>query len=373
MTRLPSLRHFDLLMMLMAAALVAYGALLIYSASLTAYPEGIGGLGHPVVKHAALALAGLGLAVFVAWLDYRLFGQMAPALYALAIVLLVAVLLVGESAYGSRRWLPVPGAPIQASEVAKLLTIIVLARFLADRRLEMGKATTFLASIGIGAVPAVLVMAEPDMGTAIIIGAVWLAMVLVGGARPQHVLIFLAFLLLTIPIATLAAMGDYQRERLALFLNPNLDPLGGGFNILQAEIGVGSGGLLGQGFTEGTQTQLDFLQTPTTDYIFSVLGEELGLVGALVLFLLFVVLLFRGLRVAKLTYDPFGRLLATGIVILILFQVFINVAVNIRLVPVTGIPLPFLSQGGSSMLTLFIALGLLQSVLVRQRPIDFGR
>ncbi len=373
MTPLPNLRHFDLLMMMIAAALVAYGALLIYTASLNAYPDGIGGLDHPVVKHGALALAGLALALLVAWLDYRLFGQMAPALYALGIVLLVAVLLVGESAYGSRRWLPFFGTPIQASEVAKLLTIIALAQFLADRRLEMGKVSTFLASIAIGALPTALILAEPDMGTAIIIGAVWLGMVMVAGARPQHVLTLLGFLVLAIPIATLVVMGDYQRERLALFLNPNSDPLGGGYNILHGEIAIGSGGFFGKGLTEGTQTQLDFLHTPTTDYIFSVLGEELGLVGALVLFLLFIVLLFRGLRVATLTHDPFGRLLATGIVILILFQVFVNVGVNIRLLPVTGIPLPFLSQGGSSMLTLFIALGLLQSVLLRHRPLEFSR
>ena len=371
MMELRRLRHFDFIILLVVALLVAYGALLIYSASLTVYPDGIAGLSHPVAKHVALAIAGLGLALAVAWLDYRIFGQMAPALYAFAILLLVVVLFVGESAYGSRRWIPLLGTPIQASEVAKLLTIIALAKFLADRQSEMGRLSTFLLSIAIAALPAALVMAEPDMGTAIIFGAIWLGMVVTAGARTQHVLILLAFLVLAIPFATLGIMGDYQRERIALFLNPNLDPLGGGFNILQAEISVGAGGIFGSGLTEGTQTQLDFLQAPTTDYIFSVLGEELGLVGALVLFALFTVLLFRALRVATLAHDPFGRLLATGIVILILFQVFINVAVNIRLLPVTGIPLPFISQGGSSMLTLFVALGLLQSVLLRHRSLDF--
>jgi rod shape determining protein RodA len=223
----------------------------------------------------------------------------------------------------------------------------------------------------VAVLPAALVMAEPDMGTAIIFGAVWVGMVLVAGARVRHVLMLVGFLVAAIPFAALAVLGDYQRDRIALFFNPNSDPLGGGFNILQAEISVGSGGIFGKGLTEGSQTQLDFLRTPTTDYIFSVLGEELGLIGAVVLLTLFAALLFRTIRVATLARDQFGRLLATGIAIMILFQVFVNIAVNIRLLPVTGLPLPFISQGGSSLIMLFVALGLLQGVLLRHRQIEF--
>ena len=196
-------------------------------------------------------------------------------------------------------------------------------------------------------------------------------MVLVAGARSQHVLMLAGLILAAIPFAALAVLGDYQRDRITLFFNPNSDPLGGGFNILQAEISVGSGGIFGKGLTNGSQTQLDFLQTPTTDYIFSVLGEELGLIGAVVLLTLFAALLFRTLRVASIARDQFGRLLATGIAIMVLFQVFINIAVNIRLLPVTGIPLPFVSQGGSSLIMLFAAVGLLQSILLRHRQIEF--
>ncbi|MEE8385844.1 MAG: rod shape-determining protein RodA [Dehalococcoidia bacterium] len=364
-------RHFDYALLLLAAALVAYGALLIYSASLTAYPDGIAGLSHPVAKQALFALFGLAVMVIVAWMDYRMFGQMAPALYALAILILVAALFLGESAFGSRRWITIGGTQIQASEVAKLLTIIVLARFLADRQLQITSVRVFLTSLALAVLPAALVMAEPDMGTAIIFGAVWVGMVLVAGARLRHVLMLVGFLVAAIPLAIVAVLGDYQRDRIALFFNPNSDPLGGGFNILQAEISVGSGGIFGKGLTEGSQTQLDFLQTPTTDYIFSVLGEELGLIGALVLLTLFAALLFRTIRVASLSHDQFGRLLATGIAIMILFQVFVNIAVNIRLLPVTGLPLPFVSQGGSSLIMLFVALGLLQSVLIRHRQIEF--
>ena len=364
-------RHFDFILLLLALALVTYGALLIYSASLNAYPGGVSGLDHPLVKQAAFAIAGLGIAFLVAWLDYRIFGQMAPALYVLALIMLAAVLVIGDSAYGSRRWFTFAGMQIQASEVAKLLMIVALARFLADRQTQMQRVGVFLLSMGMAALPAALVMAEPDMGTAIIFGAIWAAMVLVAGAPGRYMLVLVGLLLSAIPFATLAVLGEYQRERIGLWLNPNADPLGGGFNILQAEISVGSGGIFGKGLTEGSQTQLDFLQTQTTDYIFSVLGEELGLVGGVILLTLFTVLLFRGLRAAQLARDPFGRLVATGIVVMVLFQVFINIAVNIRLLPVTGIPLPFVSQGGSSLVTLFAAVGLLEGIVLRHRQIEF--
>ena len=366
-----TLRNFDPWIVLIGLALAFYGALLIYSASRTVYPEGIQGLGHPAVRHLVIATAGVIVVFGVAWLDYRTLGQISPTIYAVAVALLVGVLLVGTSAYGSRRWLDAAGISIQASEVAKLLVIIVLAKFLADRHLEVTSLRSFLISLAIAAVPILLVLMEPDMGTAIIFGAAWLGMVVVAGCNPKHILVFLTTLTLSIPLVVLGAMGDYQRDRIAVFLNPQADPLGGGFQILQAEISVGSGGWLGKGLAHGTQTQLDYLQTPTRDYIFSVLAEELGLVGALLLFALFAFLLFRGLRAASLARDPFGRLVATGIVIMILFQVFINVAVNIRLLPVTGIPLPFISSGGSSLITLFVALGLLESILLRHRQIDF--
>ncbi len=364
-------RHFDVLLLVAALVLVAYGALLIYSASLNSYPDGVTSLSHPVAKQIAYAFMGLLAMAVVANMDYRLFGQIAPGLYIAGILMLAAVLIIGDSEYGSRRWINFAGTQIQPSEIAKLITIIALARFMSDRPLTMSRVTSLMLTLGIVALPIALVLAEPDMGTAVIFGVAWLGMLLVAGARPQHVATFLAFLVLAVPFVMLAVMDDYQRDRISVFFNPNSDPLGSGFNILQAEISVGSGGVFGKGLTSGTQTQLDFLHTPTTDYIFSVLGEELGLVGALVLFALFIVLLFRGLRVASLARDRFGQLLATGIVIMILFQVFINVAVNIRLLPVTGIPLPFISQGGSSLVTLFVALGLLQSILMRHKRIDF--
>ncbi len=364
-----ALRNFDLVLVLLAVALVAYGGLLLYSASLNAYPTIT--MDHPLTKQMIFALLGVVGMIVVAWVDYRVYGQLAIALYALAIVLLAAVLFIGDSAFGSTRWFSFAGQQIQASEVAKLLVIVTLARYLADRQQRMADPRVFVISLAMAALPAALVLIEPDMGTAAVFGAIWLGMVAMAGAPPRYLVIALGIALATIPFMALLALGDYQIDRFQLWIDPSSDPLGGGFNIRQAEIGIGSGGIFGQGLTDGTQTQLDFLQTSTTDYIFSVLGEELGLIGALVLFALFTALLFRGIRAATLSQDQFGSLIATGIVIMILFQVFINVAVNIRLVPVTGIPLPFISQGGSSLVMMFVALGLLEGILIRHKRLEF--
>ncbi len=363
------IRHFDPILVLIACALVAYGGLLIYSASLSSHPAI--GAGHPLVKQLAFAVLGLCAMSGIAWTDYRVFGHLSTGLYIVAILMLMGVLVVGGSAYGSTRWFNFAGQQIQASEIAKVLVIIALARYLADRQNRMNDPRVFLISLGMTVLPALLVVAEPDMGTALVFCAVWLGMVAMAGAPTRYIMILLGSCLACLPFAALLALNSYQLERFKLWINPNQDPLGGGFNIIQAKIGIGSGGIFGKGLTHGTQTQLDFLQTSTTDYIFTVLGEELGLIGAIVLLALFTALLFRGIRAATLSRDQFGRLIATGIVIMILFQVFINVAVNIQLVPVTGIPLPFISQGGSSLVMMFVALGLLEGIVLRHKRLEF--
>jgi rod shape determining protein RodA len=363
-------RHFDYLLLVFAGGLVAFGGIIIYSAHLSDYPEGIT-LSHPLTKQLIFAGLGICFTLVIAWLDYRVFGQIAVGLYAVAILMLIAVLFIGESAYGSRRWFTFAGQQIQASEVAKLFVIVALARYLADRQPRIQEVQVFAISLAMAGLPAGLVLVEPDMGTAMVFGAIWVGMVLMAGVPAKYVLTLVGFTISLIPFALIVVLGEYQRERIRLFFDPNSDPLGGGYNIIQGVNSIGSGGLFGRGITEGPQTQLDFLQTSTTDYIFAVLGEETGFLGAIILLALFTALLFRGLRAAALSRDQFGRLIATGVVIMILFQVFINIAVNIRLVPVTGIPLPFVSQGGSSLITLFAALGLLEGIVLRHRRIEF--
>ena len=360
---------FDFVLLTASVALVAYGLLLIYSGSLT--PAGDDGsvLTGPVGRQLLFAGAGLVTCLAVARADYRFLAQGSVGLYIGLIAALLFVLLLGTQIYGSRRWIEIAGTQVQPSEIGKLIVILVLAKYLSDKGEAIQDIRVFLTSLAIAAVPALLVFAEPDLGSAAIFLFIWLGMVVMAGANARHVLGTLGMFAAIAPFALVAIVTDYQRERVSLFLDPARDSLGSGFNILQAEISVGSGGLFGKGLTQGTQTQLDYLRTQTTDYVFSVLGEELGFIGALILFTLFVLLLMRGLRAASISRDGFGQLVAVGIVIFILFQAFINIGVNIRLFPVTGIPLPFISQGGSSLITVFIAVGLLESVIGRHRQV----
>jgi rod shape determining protein RodA len=366
------LRDFDPLLLGAALGLVTLGAMLIYSASLTRFGEPeLSDLAHPVSRQALFAAIGLGLALAFTLFNYRNLGALSAVLYVASIGALVYVLVVGDETYGSRRWIVVGGTQIQPSEIAKLIVIIAIAKYVSDHQETIGELRVFLTSLVLAAIPAVLVFLEPDLGSAVIFAAIWLGMVIVAGARWRHIGGLFAVGLIAVPFVFLTLVSDYQRHRLELWMDPESDAQGAGLPTLQAEISIGSGGLFGKGLTEGTQTQLDFLRTETTDYIFSVLGEELGFAGALLLFGLFVVLLWRALRVAETSADLFGRLLATGFVVFVLVQTFINVGVNVRLLPVTGIPLPFISQGGSSLITLMIGIGIMESILIRHRRLSF--
>lgn len=371
MTR--TLRAFDPWIILVSVLLSAFGMVLIYSGSLARLGDAGDVLRGPIAKQVLFLSAGLILMSIIARIDYRGWASLSPALYIGCLAALVFVLFFGTSEYGSKRWISFAGIQLQPSEPAKLVTIVLLAKLISAGKNGVLDGRAFLLTLAITAVPAILVFREPDMGTAIVFFAFWLGMVFVGGARLRHLALLASTGLAALPFVILVAIHGYQRERLAIFFDPDRDPLGTGFNINQAAISIGSGGWFGKGWTQGTQTQLDFLRTQTTDYIFSVLGEELGFAGAMLLFALFILLLFRGLRVAAAAPDDFGRLIATGVVVMLLAQIFINIGVNTRLFPVTGIPLPFISQGGSSLMTMFMAMGLLQSIRARRHPPGLSR
>jgi len=344
---------------------------MIYSASLATSANVTSTFDHPVVRQLIYAALGLGLMVAVMFLDYRILGNLAPTLYCLTLILLALVLVFGESTYGARRWIDLYLFPLQPSEIAKLFMVIILAKFLADHKGRIHLPHIIAISIVIITVPAVLVYFEPDLGTMLIFAAIWLGMIVMIGAKLWHLGTLAGTTVLILPFVYFRFLHEYMRGRFSVFLNPESDPLGAGFAVLQSEISVGSGGLFGKGFANGTQSQLHFLRIQKTDFIFSVLGEELGFIGALVLFSLFAILLFRALSIATLTPDPFGRLIAIGVVTTILFQVFINVGGNTRLLPMTGMPLPFISLGGSSLITTMISLGILQSIRMRHQRLEF--
>lgn len=360
-------REFDYVMAFAAMGLVVFGLLLIYSGTLNTWGTPWGSLSHPASRQAGFAVLGV-IAMVAAWrFEYRLLGPLSLTLYVLSIAGLLFVLVAGESEYGSRRWIDLGVTELQPSEVGKVATVIMLAKFFSDNDERMASPRVFALSLAIAGLPAGLVLLQPDLGSALVFGVIWLAMALMAGVRLYHLAALGAAAAAAAPVVFTAVLHDYQLERFRIWRDAESDPLGRGYQVLQAEISAGSGGLWGKGFTHGTQTQLDFLRTQTTDYIFSVGAEELGFVGMMALFALFVVLLFRCVRAAAVADDSFGRLLPVGVASFILFQAFVNVAVNIRLLPVTGVTLPLVSQGGSSLVTVMLALGLVQSVLGHRR------
>jgi rod shape determining protein RodA len=361
--------RFDYLLVLAAMALVVLGLLLIYSGSAGTYTGPIASFNNPVTKQAIFAVLGFGLMLLVSKIDYHYLIHYSWALYAVGLVSLVAILFIGVNVGGSVRWFNVGPLQVQPSEFAKLATILLLARFFSERGGDAKDLKTLLISLAI-VVPAVgLVFVEPDLGTSIVFMAIWLGVVIVAGVSRSHLVIMAALFIAAFPFLWTFAVADYQVERISVLIDPYHDQggLGAGYNNIQSEIAVGSGQVWGKGWRNGDQTKFGYLKVPTRDFIFSVLGEEGGFAGAMFLFGLFVLLLMRGIRAAQIAGDTAGQLVAVGIVVLILMQTFINVAVNLSLFPVTGIPLPFVSQGGSSLLSLFISLGILQSIIMRHR------
>jgi rod shape determining protein RodA len=363
-------RRFDPWLLAAAVGLLAYGLVMIWSAAASGNtPDDP--LESPVTRQLLFGLAGLVLFVAVSTVDYRLFGHLAETFYAVTVALLILVLLVGDATYGARRWINFGPVPVQPSELAKFTLILTLAKVFTLYQDRVKSFRVFGLSLAATVPFLALVYAQPDLGTDLVLGAIWLGMALMAGVRFRYLVGLGVLGVILSPLAFRYLLRDYMKERLMVFFNPMLDPLGAGYNVRQSEISVGSGGLWGRGLGQGSQTQLNFLRVQYTDFIFSVIGEELGFVGAMVLFGLFILLLFRGIRAGMLAPDDFGRLVATGIVIQILVQAFINIGANSRLLPVTGIPLPLISYGGSSLLTTLMSLGLLESIVMRHKRLEF--
>lgn len=361
--------RFDYLLMLASFCLVGFGLVLIYSGSVQVYSGPVASFSNPVAKQTLFAVVSIGVMLLVSKLDYHYLTHYAWVLYGLSLLSLVAILLIGQTQYGSTRWFNLGPIQVQPSEFAKLATVLTLARFFSEHGGDARDLKALMLSLLIVLPPAGLVFIEPDLGTSIVFGAIWIGVVLVAGVSRGHLLVLGAACFAIAPFAWTFAVADYQVERISVLVDPYEDQggLGAGYNNIQAEIAVGSGQLFGKGITNGEQTQFGYLKVPTKDFIFSVLGEETGFAGAMVIFSLFILLLWRGIRAAQIAGDAAGQLVAVGIVLLILTQTFINVAVNLGLFPVTGIPLPFVSQGGSSLMSMFISLGILQSIIMRHR------
>jgi rod shape determining protein RodA len=321
-----------------------------------------------VSRQATSLVIGLAGMVAVCVFDYRVFRAWSPMAYAGTLLLLGLVLVQGEVVNGSKAWLVVGGFQFQPSELAKVTLILMLATLFHERREEALGLRALVEALAIAAVPMGLILLQPDFGTFLVFVAIVFGVLLLARVRVRY-LVALALLgvLAFAGIMASGALEDYQVDRLTSFLNPEeADPRGAAFNVNQAQIAVGSGQFLGQGLFQGSQTSLSYVPENQTDFIFTVVGEELGFAGSVLVLGLFGVLLWRALRIAAVSRDAFGTLLAAGVVAVFGFQVFINVGMAIGIMPVTGLPLPFVSFGGTSLIGSLVMVGLLQNVHMRR-------
>lgn len=345
-------------------ALVTTGILFIYSAGQRGDDLPVAPLYLKQFGWAVLGFAGY---LAAALIDYRRIGGLAVWLFLAMIISLVLVLIVGLKINGARRWLNVGGIPIQPSEFAKVITVLMAARHLSRADLAPERFSTVAGAAALVSVPFLLIAAEPDLGTAVIfVPTIWVLLLAAGVPMRTLLLIVLAGLLL-MP-AGWFLLDDYQKERVLVFLDSSRDPLGAGWNKIQSEIAAGSGGLHGKGYLQGTQNVLGFLPRTVapTDFIFSVVAEETGFTGSVTLLGLYLALLGRMVATAVRAVDKFGQLLAAGLAALLFFHVFVNIGMTIGLLPITGLPLPLISYGGSFMASTMTALGLVQSVHIRR-------
>ena len=317
------------------------------------------------------AILGIGLLVLFARTDYRLWLRVGKYWYVLAGMLLLLVLAIGETAAGATRAIDLLFINFQPGEFAKIGVIMALAILFTKRHEQLSGWRYLLASLFLVVIPMGLIMVQPDLGSSLVIGFIWLLMIMVSGVNRWRVAIILAIILAMLPLG-INRLETYQRQRLQTFLNPAADPQGAGYNVLQSTIAVGSGRLFGRGLGSGTQSQLNFIPSQHTDFVFAVLAEKLGFVGGLLTLGLFGVLLVRALLVGWRAEDRFGMLLAVGIAAMFLFHVVINIGMNLGIAPVTGIPLPLVSYGGTNLIISLIAIGILQSVHLHRRALEFG-
>lgn len=373
--RLAGLRRLDWPLVLAVLALSVVGALMVRSATYQTLteqgedPEGF------VKRHILNLSIGFVLGGVVTLLDYRLLRAYVPILYGVACVGLVAVLTpLGETINGSHSWIVLGGGfQVQPSEFAKVGLVVLLAMILGEPRDgEIGPGVKdVLLALVLAGVPALLIILQPDLGTTLVFLAVVAGMLAVSGVQKRWLAgLAGAGVLAVAAVWVFGLLEDYQIDRFTAFLNPDADPRGAGYNARQARIAVGSGGLFGKGLFQGEQTGGHFVPEQQTDFIFTVAGEELGFVGCAVIVLLLGLVLWRGLRIAAHAADLFGTLVATGVVCWLGFQTFQNVGMSIGIMPITGLPLPFVSYGGSATFANMIAFGLLQAVHIRRRAFD---
>jgi len=366
------LRSLDWILLSATVALVVYGLLMLYSA--THADTNIPSPFYYVRSQAVGLVLGLAFLVIISVVNYQRIARYHVYIYGATLLLLILTLVIGSGSetVGANRWIQLPFFRLQTSELAKFLLVLSLGAVLAEG-VELRRRFRFVILCAVYVlVPCALVYLEPDLGTATAFLAILAVMLVVWGIRLPHLgilggagVVASVVVLRIFPSAFgLNLLKDYQVQRLTLFLDPEGDPTGVGYQLIQSKIAVGSGMFTGKGYLSGTQTHLNFLPAHHTDFIFSVIGEELGFLGAILLLGLFAIIIWRGFRIARMSQHLYGSLVAAGVAGLLVFQVFVNIGMTIGITPVTGIPLPFVSFGSSALVVFLMAIGLLQSVHV---------
>ncbi len=344
--------HWPIIFLALGIALSS--VLFIYSATFR-------GTDHFIVKQLVWISFSLAAMLLVIMFGYRTFLNASYLLYGISICLLLSVLIFGHERLGAQRWFQIGPFVLQPSEFSKITTILALSHFLLYRDRWHGQKRSLLMAAAIVALPFVLILKQPDLGTSMVFIAATLAILVIWGIKFRYLAAVFSVVLISAPFLW-HMLKPYQQKRLTVFVNPNIDPLGSGYTAMQSKIAVGSGGLVGKGWLQGTQTQLDFVPEHHTDFIFCVVGEEFGFLGSLLLILLYGALITYAVQIMERTTDRGAQLLAAGITAMLFFQIFINLGMTIGIAPITGITLPLLSYGGSSLVATFVAIGLLVSI-----------
>ncbi len=361
-------RSFDFPLLLTVFAIVLLSLLIISSATM----DSLSGDPFFVKRQAISFLVSLVALLVIINIDYTQFYRVTHYLYGLNLLLLLAVFFLGREGGGAQRWIDLGFFDIQPSEFAKLFIIISLARHLAAREGNFASIFSVIPTFLHVSLPMGMIFLQPDLGTALVFIAIMFGMLFMAGAKARHLLLYVVgSLVVGLPLLW-QVLKDYQRMRLISFINPERDALGGAFQQIQSVIAVGSGGVWGKGlFAEGTQSSLSFTPAPHTDFIFSVLAEQIGFAGGAFLILLYVFLMFRVIRIAAQAKDTFGTLICIGVASMLLFQILINIGMTIGVMPVTGLPLPFMSYGGSSLLMNMLSIGLVLNIGMRRHRLMF--
>lgn len=356
--KLGTILKLDWILLVSVFLLLGIGLLSLYSISSANQEEETLSV---FARQCIFAVAGIVIMSFFIFFDYHYLRSYSKAIYFMALSLLVLVLLWGSTVRGTVGWIGIGTFHIQPVEIAKLALVIFLASFISQKKMELGEVRRLIVSLILAGIMVILVLRQPDLGSAAILGGIWLGLVTICGIKKKLFIIVAAGIII-LAFASWAHLADYQKARIVSFIQPESDPQGSGYNVIQSKIAIGSGGITGKGIGHGSQSQLNFIPERHNDFIFAVIAEEWGLLGALLVIFLFIVIFYRARIIACRASDNFGYLLAAGIMVFYFLQVIINIGMNVGIVPVAGISLPFLSYGGSFLIISLAALGILLNV-----------